>query len=325
MSTLSAIGSFLLLANPSLAQQEVGAAHRVINTVTGKGPIGNRQLATEDLVFRNEDVSAAASSRGELELMDGSKIIVGENSSITLDEFVIADDSFSSGIISVTNGAFRYISGRSKQAVTIRTPLATIGIRGTIADIYVREGGVTDAVVLQGQIIVCTLNNTCRITRRACDIIRVRSRDDIEDQPFLNSRGRSRTEQAAGFPLTENEFAHSPQWRAFSFSCSARAALETSSPTTNNSKADLESTDRAPQTPSDSDSPSDQSSSPSSPSLPSPTPTAPAGSPSSAHTPSFPGFSGGPPAPSRPSSPFNTPDFNTPDNDGGDIDGGEYD
>ena len=211
-------------APQSLAQDRVGEANRIVNSVTGN--VGNRLLAATDPVYRNENVAALANSRGELILSDDSRIIVGENSTITLDGFVVADDSFAKGTISVTKGAFRFISGRSGSAIGIRTPLASIGIRGTIVDIFVSATTVK-TLVLQGIAEVCkTAGRTqCLVSRRACDIITV-TRDSIERDGFHLSNRRSREQETQEFPLASNQFDHSPRWQAFTGGCSQRAALE---------------------------------------------------------------------------------------------------
>lgn len=209
------------------AAETVGDARQIVNTVTGSGAMGARKLGSKDPVYRNESISAASNSHGELELLDGSRIIVGEDSTISLDNFAVAGSSFSSGTIKVAKGAFRFISGGSaKEAIKIRTPLSTIGVRGTVIDIYVQPTtGVTHAVLLNGSITVCNLRRQCRIKRRTCDIIRVPTANEIEEVPFLHSHERTADEENRIFPLTgANQFRYSPLWRAVEGACFARAA-----------------------------------------------------------------------------------------------------
>ena len=83
------------------AAQKVGEAVVVKQQVAGAGAVGDRQLKTQDAVFMREQISAGIASHGELQLNDNSKIIVGENSSVTLDEFVVGSSGFQSGTIRV--------------------------------------------------------------------------------------------------------------------------------------------------------------------------------------------------------------------------------
>lgn len=214
-------------AFPATGAEKVGGVNRIVNVVTGGGVVGERTLAGQDPVYRNEDISAKAASRGELLLDDDSRIIVGENSTITLDNFVVAGDSFSSGTINVAKGAFRFISGNSpKGAIKVKTPLSTIGLRGTIFDVYVSQGGLTRVVLLQGQLTACARSGQCLNLNRACDIVEIKGPSDIEEIPFLRSAARTRPQEAALFDLTEAQQRHSRRWRAFESACSARAAEE---------------------------------------------------------------------------------------------------
>jgi ferric-dicitrate binding protein FerR (iron transport regulator) len=227
---------FLALLLPALlghgskawSQQEIGDAVRVVNVVTGSGGAGERRLAAEDPIYRSENISAALDSRGELLLHDGSRVIVGENASISMDDFVVAGDSFGQGTIRVARGAFRFISGASGSNVTFQTPLANIGVRGTVFDLYVEPSGVTRVVLLSGSVQACTRQTgNCVVADRACDIVEISGPDTIEELPFLRSRQRSRAQDAATFTLMEQQHRHSAGWRAPEIGCMARAAEET--------------------------------------------------------------------------------------------------
>ncbi len=215
-------------ADPATSAQSVGSAKRVVKQVTGDGAVGTRNVVSSDPVYRNERIAAGAASRGELELSDGSRIIVGENSVIDLDEFVVADAGFQSATINVAKGAFRFISGNSpKGAISIKTPLSTIGIRGTTFDVYVGEGGITRVVLLSGQVTACTRSGRCITLNRSCDIVEVRSRNDIQRLPYLRSQDRTATQENGLFSLTTNQGRHTDRWRAFTGGCSARSAADT--------------------------------------------------------------------------------------------------
>ncbi len=217
----------LFMATGASASETVGSAKRIVNLVTGNDSGVQRGLNTDDPVFRDERISAEGGSRGELILTDGSKIIVGENSSITLDDFAVGEKGFKSGTINVVKGAFRYISGSSpKGAIKFKTPLATVGVRGTTLDVYVGEGGVTRVVVLSGRVTTCTNGGECITMNRSCDIVEVGGPSEISSLPFLRSRERDRTNETQDYPLTENQNQHSGGWRAPTGGCSVRAALE---------------------------------------------------------------------------------------------------
>lgn len=218
--------------SPAPAQETVGEAKKIINTVTGDSGGEPRAIAIDGPVYAAEAVSAESDARGELLLRDGSKVIVGEGSTIHMDDFVVAGDSFAEGTINVAKGAFRFISGRSKDKIRIKTPLSTIGIRGTALDIYVSEAGITRVVLLNGQITTCT-DGQCINSNRPCDIVEVTAPGSIQELPFLRSSGRSRGSEAEQFDLTEQQRRHTREWRAPTVACSARAAEEAQTPGTN--------------------------------------------------------------------------------------------
>src|SRR5207302_130849 len=63
--------------------------------------------------------------------------------------------------VRLTTGAFRFVTGNSaKTAYKITTPLASIGVRGTILDILSQRGNTT-VVLQEGASSVCTLSFQC--------------------------------------------------------------------------------------------------------------------------------------------------------------------
>lgn len=207
------------------AQEAVGKASRVKNQVSGS--MGQRQLAVADPVHRSERISAGVDSFGEMLLIDDSKVLVGENSEVSLDRFVVSEGGIKAATLNVTKGAFRFISGNSEKGTfQIRTPLSTIGVRGTIFDVYVTEGGVTNVVLLRGAVRVCDLERNCMVADRSCDIIEVKARNEIEEKPFLRSAMRGAGEERQAFGLLHGQQRFSQQWQAPTIACNQRAAIE---------------------------------------------------------------------------------------------------
>ena len=231
----------LLYIFPSFAYaQEVGSAVKIVNSVKGKIKGKSRTLSKNNPVFSNEKISASSSSHGEFILSDKSRIIVGPNSSVTLDSFLVSGRGFEKGLVNVSKGAFRFISGRSKKgSIKIKTPLTTIGIRGTIFDVYVGRGGVTDVVLFSGKVEVCTRRNNCKTMVANCDIIRVKSGNSIKFREFLRSGNRSK--ENADYSLTHKQGRFPPRWRAPTGRCSARAILEKIAPAGHESEAENQS------------------------------------------------------------------------------------
>ncbi|MCP5095761.1 MAG: FecR domain-containing protein, partial [Chloroflexi bacterium] len=142
---------------------------------------------------------------------------------VSLDDFVISDDGITSATINVLKGAFRFVSGKSPEGTfKIKTPLSTIGIRGTMFDIYVKERGATDVILYSGKVNVCTSANRCRLLSRNCDIVRITSPRNIGFRKFLRSRNRASENRDYNLVADQERFQKS--WRAPIRQCSDRAS-----------------------------------------------------------------------------------------------------
>lgn len=134
-------------------ENQVGAVERVRNEVTAKtaDQSGMRMLAVSNPLFQNEIVATGANARAELRLTDDTSLVLGEKSTVLLDEFVY--DADGSAVINLTTGAMRFVSSLSGHPgkLTIKTPAATIGVRGT--DFWVGPiDGVYGVLLLGGKV-----------------------------------------------------------------------------------------------------------------------------------------------------------------------------
>lgn len=132
-----------LAALPILAAQAqvvgINAAVRNIVQIRGAGTQQVRPAVLRQRVGLADEVRTGSQSQLQILLLDRSVFTVGSNARLTVDRFVY-DPRRNVGSVgaTVTRGAFRFMSGRSlglsSNNRTIRTPVATIGIRGTIVD-----------------------------------------------------------------------------------------------------------------------------------------------------------------------------------------------
>lgn len=89
-------------------------------------------LYLEDEVFSNQRIRTPPNAAVHLHFVDGADFRIGASSEIVIDKYVFDPSSKSKGKIVATlgKGVFRFISGQVKD-YEIKTPSATIGIRGT--------------------------------------------------------------------------------------------------------------------------------------------------------------------------------------------------
>lgn len=139
---LAYVAAAAMVALPSLAaaQEAIGINAAVRNQVQiRRGAAPPRPAVLRQRVALNDEVRTGAASQLQILLLDRSVFTVGANARLTVDRFVYDPRrSVRSVGATVTRGAFRFISGRSlgvgANSGSVRTPVATIGIRGTIVE-----------------------------------------------------------------------------------------------------------------------------------------------------------------------------------------------
>jgi hypothetical protein len=121
--------------NRATAQQVIGAISRIQGEASGTRGGTTRALGLNASVFLNEAVSTGDAARLEVTLTDNTRLTLGEKAKLTLDTYVFNPAAGTGTIKFGMVGAFRFLSGQvSKLAssdVSVTTPVATVGIRGT--------------------------------------------------------------------------------------------------------------------------------------------------------------------------------------------------
>jgi len=100
-----------------------------------EGRSGARIAKAGDSVRSGETVTTFAAAEVHLKMADGAYLSLRENSKITITSYVANGDDGDESLIDLARGAFRSVTGwigrfRPK-AYQVRTPIVTIGIRGT--------------------------------------------------------------------------------------------------------------------------------------------------------------------------------------------------
>jgi hypothetical protein len=151
-----------LAARPAHAQARVGEAAVIKNQVVSVSASATSPINVGDSVLRDEVVRTGADSAARLVMADSTNLSLGPNATITLDRTVFNDEhSYRDIAVRLTTGAFRFVTGHSeKTAYKITTPIATIGVRGTVLDILSQRGQTT-VVLQEGAASVCTLTLQC--------------------------------------------------------------------------------------------------------------------------------------------------------------------
>lgn len=202
-----------LTAGPVFAQNasRIGAAAAVRNQVTATASNGERRLAAGNPVFQNELIRTGTESVAQLLFADQTALSVGPRSEVRLDRFVY-DPSRSTGDVgvSLTTGALRFVSGsQDPRSYQVQTPVATIGVRGTIVDFLFINGrmfGILD----EGRATFTLANGTVIELNEPGQALEFFA-DGTASRPFT-WRGRYEAAQGvATFPLFGNPFYETPE------------------------------------------------------------------------------------------------------------------
>jgi FecR protein len=133
-------------AGRATAQNAVASS--VKGTVTTSG--GSR-LTSGAIVSQGQTITTSASSTANVITRDRSNATLGSTTSAS-----VSATSPGSAALNVTQGAFRFVSGSANDRSTITTPLATIGVRGTIIEGYINRNPPREVFVLiEGAMEVC--------------------------------------------------------------------------------------------------------------------------------------------------------------------------
>ena len=151
-----------LAAGSAHAQARVGEAAVIQNQVVRVTGSATSQINVGDGVLRDEVVRTGLDSAARLVMADNTNLSLGPSATIKLDRTVFDDEHHYRDIaIRMTSGAFRFVTGGSeKAAYKIVTPLATIGVRGTVLDVLAQRGKTT-VKLQEGAATVCTASFQC--------------------------------------------------------------------------------------------------------------------------------------------------------------------
>lgn len=131
-------------------------------------------------VVENEVISTGAESSTQLLFRDETSLTIGPTSRVTLDRFVYNPNTRAGDVVvNVFQGTFRFVSGSAKPGgYTIKTPVATVGLRGTVVEGFINALGELLLVVVEGFVDVTTTNGTT-VTLRAGEFITVSRTGEI--------------------------------------------------------------------------------------------------------------------------------------------------
>jgi len=197
--------SFSLPASAAFADAS-GKALGVDPDAKAETKAGVKVLTVGADLFIGDKVVTDARGLVEIKFSDGTKLVVGPNSSLVLEDYLLRDDGSSGKLaINALSGTFRFVTGGApKDRYLIETPTGTIGVRGTGFDL-------TDdprhflVLLYHGEVEICNKARKCITLDDICEI----GMADLSDAKILgNGREMNSAERESMrgmFPYAEDE------------------------------------------------------------------------------------------------------------------------
>ncbi|MCW5745026.1 MAG: FecR domain-containing protein [Alphaproteobacteria bacterium] len=154
---LAAFVGTLAGAAASPAQERIGAVRRLDPDGTREQPLEPPiVLDINSRLFSRDTIQTSTRGRVWMLFEDGSRLEVGPNSRVTLDDYVYKPGSAGArASLNFARGTMRFTSGKiERDGLQIRTPTATMGVRGTDFLVALQSDGATRVDVLTGTVLV---------------------------------------------------------------------------------------------------------------------------------------------------------------------------
>lgn len=212
---LAATIALFLAALPALATtgETVAVVQRAVissdgNTVT---------LNVGQAVALGDTVATGEGGEAQIIFPDQTRIVVGPNSQLAITRLLFRDNGTARRLsVNAVRGTFRFLSGESpSNAYSIRTPTATMGVRGTSFDFAVAGRDDTDLVVYDGQVQFCA-RGRCAQVPGGCQAVRIDRRGNFS-QPETAQERREKLD--ARFPYVDDQERLTPRFRTSTVNC----------------------------------------------------------------------------------------------------------
>lgn len=121
---------------PALAADPAGQVTRIKGEASVASAAERHALAQGGAVFAGDTVTTGEDARLELTMIDGTKVTLGDDSELRIDDYVYSPHGKTgNGALTLTHGVFRAVTGAlaklAGEPFQVATPVASIGIRGT--------------------------------------------------------------------------------------------------------------------------------------------------------------------------------------------------
>src|ERR1041384_7508961 len=181
---LACVAAVLVIAAPAVGR--VGVTSQTDGDPVGKPPTQNERVLRVGIdIQANELITTKADDRAHLVFLDGTALTVSPNARLVIDKFVY-DPQTQTGDLALTAsaGVFRLVGGKISKVspIVIKTPSATMGVRGGIGMFTVTPGQTT-ADFLYGKSMTVQASGQTQIATRPRTMIVTSLRPPPRAQP----------------------------------------------------------------------------------------------------------------------------------------------
>ncbi len=161
--------SVITLNSKAFSAENIGNVGAVNQSAKGSHNSGNsHSLIIGEPIQNKERIETNSAGTTQIIFKDTSTMTVGRNSSVIIDEFIYNPNAnLGTQGLAITKGALRFVGGQvsHEQGASIKTPTATVGIRGGIALIKLGMPQGTLILLQYGVLTVANAENTITISR----------------------------------------------------------------------------------------------------------------------------------------------------------------
>ncbi len=185
-------------------------------TLTRSGQVSNLPEGTT--VLTGDVIATNRTGQVQLLFFDETRIAIGPNSQFLVEDVRMRSSGTAKTFaVSAISGGFRFITGKSAKPVySIKTPTATMGIRGTKFDFVVTEQAGTDLAIYTGSVQICGVSGRCLRVSGECNT----ANTDASGKLSASDKPSKKAELIAkGFPFASGQQKLAPAFRTSARSC----------------------------------------------------------------------------------------------------------
>ncbi|EEE38469.1 hypothetical protein RKLH11_2311 [Rhodobacteraceae bacterium KLH11] len=174
-------------------------------------------------VASGDTIATNKSGLVQLVFVDQTKIAVGPNAQMILDVSMLRGNRKAKRFtVQALGGSFRFISGKSrKRAYSIKTPSATMAVRGTTFDMWITSGDQSAMLVIEGTVQMCGRRGSCRSASRQCSLFATSPAGQVGRPADQAQYDRA---LQGGFPFIKSQKDLLPTFQVRAEGCSGRLA-----------------------------------------------------------------------------------------------------